>query len=595
MKAIRQVLRYLKGTNDYGITYKHNGGNKIHGYSDSSYGVNTQEEKGTTGIIFYYGESPISSSTQKPATVALSSCESEFIAANAAATQALWLKRLLSKLIQSQEEKVTIQVDNKSAMSLMKNPVFMEGANTLTRSSTSLENASKEKTYKSNSFGTIWIHGSIYFAEEWGKKLSQYPHKLGDGGTTVVDPTLYQSLAGSLQYLIFTRPDITYAVQQAEYRGVANADAETCWIQSLLRELHTPLSSATIVYYDNVSVVHLSSNPFQHQSTKHIEICIHFVRDLVATGQVIKTTSTISKRWQHLWTKLPTLSFTCKDDIPNQRYYGTHLSDYFSFIDKTLTQCPTDFNLNKFKRIIKDNSQVSQPKSQVYSWIQYAITRNVQEVDIKINTGDNETFNYDHELFFNNSCLLSMKLSFCAFNPHNGAIRWDKLKCLYIDYGKLDEDLMGKILSGSPCLETLELGYCYFRGCLSKSLFKNFLVERLSCYMRTYKRFINGDEVFWDNLDALRMKLLRCVLNPPNGWGNLNFLCIRYTILDEDSIGNILSRSPCLETLELYCCNGVRRIDVASNSVKNLVLSHYGYVGPGYIDTLEINAPYICH
>nr|GFA72928.1 ribonuclease H-like domain, reverse transcriptase, RNA-dependent DNA polymerase [Tanacetum cinerariifolium] len=109
---------------DYGITYKHNGGNKIHGYSDSSYGVNTQEGKGTTGIIFYFGESPISWSTQKQAIVALSSCESEFIPATAAATQALWLKRLLSKLTQSQKEKVTIQVDNKSAISIMKNPVF---------------------------------------------------------------------------------------------------------------------------------------------------------------------------------------------------------------------------------------------------------------------------------------------------------------------------------------------------------------------------------------------------------------------------------------------------------------------------------------
>ncbi|GKE61069.1 ribonuclease H-like domain-containing protein [Tanacetum coccineum] len=49
---------------------------------------------------------------------------------------------------------------------------------------------------------------------------------------------------------------------------------------------HTPLSSATLVYCDNVSAVYLSCNPVQHQRTKHIEIDIHFVRDLVAAGQV---------------------------------------------------------------------------------------------------------------------------------------------------------------------------------------------------------------------------------------------------------------------------------------------------------------------
>ena len=35
--------------------------------------------------------------------------------------------------------------------------------------------------------------------------------KLGPDGTPVVDPTLYRSLAGALQYLTFTRPDLSYA------------------------------------------------------------------------------------------------------------------------------------------------------------------------------------------------------------------------------------------------------------------------------------------------------------------------------------------------------------------------------------------------
>ncbi|GJY66437.1 ribonuclease H-like domain-containing protein [Tanacetum coccineum] len=197
--------------------------------------------------------------------------------------------------------------------------------------------------------------------------------KLGIDGDPVYDSSLYRSLAGSLQYLTFTRPDISYAVQQvclymhdprepyflvlkrilryvrgtldyalqlfsssttdlvaysyedwagwptirrstsgycvflennllfwsskrqptlsrstaeAEYRDVVNVVVETCWLRNLLRELHTLLSFAMLVYCDNVSVVYLSSNPVQHRCMKHIGIDIHFVRDLVAADEV---------------------------------------------------------------------------------------------------------------------------------------------------------------------------------------------------------------------------------------------------------------------------------------------------------------------
>nr|GEV62687.1 ribonuclease H-like domain-containing protein [Tanacetum cinerariifolium] len=151
--------------------------------------------------------------------------------------------------------------------------------------------------------------------------------KLGHERSPVTDPTLYHSLTGSLQYLIFTRPDLSYAVQQlclymddprephlnamkhvlCYLRGttdlrlqlfrsiisqlIAYSDAdwagsETCWIRNLLRELHTPLFTATLVYCDNVSAVYMFANPVQHQRTKHIEIDIHFVCDKVAAAHV---------------------------------------------------------------------------------------------------------------------------------------------------------------------------------------------------------------------------------------------------------------------------------------------------------------------
>ncbi|KAI3804384.1 hypothetical protein L1987_25878 [Smallanthus sonchifolius] len=122
--AIKQLLRYLRGTMGYGLRYEKNGLKHLVGYSDSSHNVDPDDGKSTTGHIFYFASSPITWCSQKQDTVALSSCEAEFMAATAAACQSIWLQELLSEVTGWNQERVTIRIDNKSAIALTKNPVF---------------------------------------------------------------------------------------------------------------------------------------------------------------------------------------------------------------------------------------------------------------------------------------------------------------------------------------------------------------------------------------------------------------------------------------------------------------------------------------
>ena len=107
------------------------------------------------------------------------------------------------------------------------------------------------------------------------------------------------------------QPTVSRSSAEAEYCGVANAVAETIWLRNLLLELHRPVSTATIVYCDNVSAIYLSTNPVQHQRTKHIEIDIHFVRERVAVGTVRVLHVPSAHQYADIFTKgLPSSLFT---------------------------------------------------------------------------------------------------------------------------------------------------------------------------------------------------------------------------------------------------------------------------------------------
>ncbi|WJZ81726.1 hypothetical protein VitviT2T_001549 [Vitis vinifera] len=166
-------------------------------------------------------------------------------------------------------------------------------------------------------------------------------HLTPSGEKPLSNPSLYRRLVGSLVYLTVTRPDISYVVHQgtifhdlfysaqsplvlrafsdadwagdptdrrsttgycfllgssliswrskkqtfvarssteAEYRALADTTSELLWLRWLLKDLGVSTSSATPLYCDNQSAIHIAHNDVFHERTKHIEIDCHFIR-----------------------------------------------------------------------------------------------------------------------------------------------------------------------------------------------------------------------------------------------------------------------------------------------------------------------------
>ncbi|KAD6118920.1 hypothetical protein E3N88_10191 [Mikania micrantha] len=59
MQAIKQILRYVKGTSNLGLTYLRNGSERLCGYSDSGHSIDRDDGRSTTGILFLYNGTPV--------------------------------------------------------------------------------------------------------------------------------------------------------------------------------------------------------------------------------------------------------------------------------------------------------------------------------------------------------------------------------------------------------------------------------------------------------------------------------------------------------------------------------------------------------
>jgi len=119
------VFRYLKGTIDMGILYDGSVKNAcLQGYSDADYAGDLDTRRSTSGYLFLLANGAVTWGSSRQRTVSLSTTEAEYIAACESVKEGIWLTQLMNDIGYERLDPLTINIDNQSAIKLIKNPEF---------------------------------------------------------------------------------------------------------------------------------------------------------------------------------------------------------------------------------------------------------------------------------------------------------------------------------------------------------------------------------------------------------------------------------------------------------------------------------------
>jgi hypothetical protein len=122
--ATNHVMRYLKGTLDYGLRYIGDCDFGLYGYTDSDWIGSASDKKRTSGCCFSLGSAMTSWQSRKQSSIALSTTKVEYIAACSDNCEAIWIQKLLTGLFDLEMDANVIFCDNQSCIKMTKSTVF---------------------------------------------------------------------------------------------------------------------------------------------------------------------------------------------------------------------------------------------------------------------------------------------------------------------------------------------------------------------------------------------------------------------------------------------------------------------------------------
>ena len=122
-KAAKRILRYIRGTVQFGIHYSIGATPLLVGFTDSDWAGDPDDRKSTAGYVFTLGSGPITWACKKQSSLAISSIEAEYRVEVQASKEAMWLQQILSEFGFEQQHPTTLWCDNQGSIQLCKDLV----------------------------------------------------------------------------------------------------------------------------------------------------------------------------------------------------------------------------------------------------------------------------------------------------------------------------------------------------------------------------------------------------------------------------------------------------------------------------------------
>jgi transposase InsO family protein len=125
--AVKRIMRYVRGTLDFGLTYKRNFQPlTITAYCDADFARDVGDSKSTSGYVVFLNGCAVSWKAIKQKSTSTSTVEAEYIAASTACKEVMWLRWLIEEILGGSVPTPVLWVDNEGARQLAQNDSISE-------------------------------------------------------------------------------------------------------------------------------------------------------------------------------------------------------------------------------------------------------------------------------------------------------------------------------------------------------------------------------------------------------------------------------------------------------------------------------------